>query len=166
MRRLVQIIIWICLINTVVIGQQNTSKTFEWTDNFFETGEKREIQLYLEFDGLCRVKPGYRFDLNRRTMDTILTFLNENPETRIEIGFHSDQRTQESYSRNITAMKAKCVKEELISQGVDADQVTCKGYGATKPIISKSEIQNMKKLGEKEFAYSKNRRIEILIIKD
>lgn len=155
-----------CFINTIVIGQQNRSRTFEWTDNSFEIGERREIQLYFEFDGSCTIRSGKRMDINKSTIDTILAFLKENPETRIEIGYHSDQRMPESYSRDATALQAKCVQEELISQGADASQITYRGYGATIPVISKSKIQSMKTPGEKELAYSKNRRIEVVIIRD
>jgi outer membrane protein OmpA-like peptidoglycan-associated protein len=43
--------------------------------------------------------------------------------------------------------------------------MTFKGYGESKPIISEKEIKKMKSEEEKEVAYRRNKRIEIIITK-
>jgi outer membrane protein OmpA-like peptidoglycan-associated protein len=146
----------------LAIGQENK---FEWQNLTFEIGQRREIKLKFDFDGLCTVRPCYKFAENALTIDTIVAFLNKNPNLQIEIRYHTNQRGKTEYNLKLSEKLAKGTKEELKIHGVAEERMTFKGYGESKPIISEKEIKKMKSEEEKEVANRRNKRIEIIITK-
>jgi len=54
--------------------------------------------------------------------------------------------------------------EFLVSNGIDANRLSYKGYGSSQTIISDIEIEKMQSDEEKEKAHQKNRRTVYKII--
>ncbi len=87
-------------------------------------------------------------------LNALLELLQLNKSLRIEISGHTDNRGSNSYNKNLSAKRAKAVKEYLTSKGIDANRLQSKGYGADKPIAP----------NETDKGRALNRRTEILIL--
>ncbi|HLT14397.1 MAG TPA: OmpA family protein [Marinobacter sp.] len=67
----------------------------------------------------------------------VADFMNEYPETSVEIAGHSDDRGEADYNRFLSQRRAEAVANRLTSVlGIDPDRVTAVGYGEAEPIAS------------------------------
>jgi outer membrane protein OmpA-like peptidoglycan-associated protein len=64
-------------------------------------------------------------------LDSLVTFLQENPKVKIEIGGHTDNVTKLS-----TLNMAKAVMNYLTSKGISPHRISARGYGSTRPFAS------------------------------
>ncbi|WP_111497027.1 OmpA family protein [Marinobacter bohaiensis] len=86
-------------------------------------------------------------DQLRRVAD----FLEEHPDTVVEVGGHTDNTGAASYNQTLSQRRAEAVADRLVETlGVDADRVSARGYGEAEPIADNSTAQ-----GRRE-----NRRVE------
>lgn len=88
-------------------------------------------------------------------LDKVVNFLKDNPTVEIELSGHTDNIGSDDYNLNLSQKRADAVKTYFVSKGVDAEKVTSKGYGKSKPIAS-----NMTDSGREQ-----NRRVEFTITK-
>ncbi len=89
-------------------------------------------------------------------LDAISATLQGNPDiTLVEIQGHADERGSAEYNLKLTDDRAHSVMKYLVDKGVDPSRLDAKGYGKTKPIDP----------GHSERAWSKNRRVEFVIMK-
>lgn len=70
----------------------------------------------------------------KAALDTVATILQEDPTVAFEVGGHTDNVGLERANWMLSEQRAKAVVDYLISQGVAADRLTPKGYGASRPI--------------------------------
>lgn len=118
------------------------------------------------------LKPIY-FDYNKfdiRTdaaieLNKVVKLMNENPSLVIELGSHTDSRGTDASNLVLSQKRARASANYIISQGISADRIYGKGYGEKKLKISDSEIQQAKKMDEKEKLHELNRRTEFIIVK-
>lgn len=99
-----------------------------------------------------------KYDLKEKSvteLQRIISFLKENPSTRIEISGHTDNVGAVAYNRQLSDKRAQAVYHYLVEKGVDPGKLTPKGYGPDKPIAS----------NETEAGRQMNRRIEFKIIR-
>ncbi|MCQ2058530.1 MAG: OmpA family protein [Bacteroidaceae bacterium] len=69
----------------------------------------------------------------------LVELLQNNPYVTIEIGAHTDCAGSEAYNENLSEKRAKNVVAFLISNGIEAERLTAKGYGESVPkIVTKS----------------------------
>ncbi|MBE0486722.1 OmpA family protein [Marinobacter sp.] len=67
----------------------------------------------------------------------VADFMNEFPETTVEIAGHSDSIGDAEYNRFLSQRRAEAVANRLTSVlGVDPDRVSAMGYGEAEPIAS------------------------------
>ncbi|MET4027316.1 OOP family OmpA-OmpF porin [Marinobacter sp. MBR-99] len=67
----------------------------------------------------------------------VADFMNEYPETTVEIAGHSDSIGDAEYNRFLSQRRAEAVANRLTSVlGVDPDRVSAVGYGEAEPIAS------------------------------
>ena len=112
------------------------------------------------------------FDLNQSKLREnskielleFVAFLRQNPKNKIELGGHTDSRGNSSDNLILSSERAKSVYEFLVSNGIDANRLSYKGYGSTQAIISDVEIEKINSDVEKEKAHQKNRRTVYKII--
>jgi OOP family OmpA-OmpF porin len=83
-------------------------------------------------------------------LDEAVAILKENPEINIEIDGHTDSTGPAAYNMTLSEERAKAVMKYLVDRGVNAERLTMKGFGLTKPAVS-----NDTKAGR-----AKNRRVE------
>jgi outer membrane protein OmpA-like peptidoglycan-associated protein len=90
------------------------------------------------------LKPGGYADLER-----IAQILNKYPQTRIEIGGHTDIQGPEEYNQKLSLERAASVQDVLVANGVAPNRMEIVGYGESRPISSD---------------HAMNRRVEVLIV--
>ncbi len=135
-------------------------ETFNWNDTVFYVGSKRKINVEwdLDYSGLRRT--------SLDTIKPVIEFMKKNPTIKIEVANHTDPQGSESHDQRLSEMRSLCIATYIISEGIDSLRVTPKGYGFSRPLpgCSKEEIDAMKTKQEKDSAYQKDRRTEIVII--
>jgi type IX secretion system PorP/SprF family membrane protein len=65
----------------------------------------------------------------RTELDNLVTIMKDNPNLKIEVAGHADQRGSESYNVWLSNKRSVAVRDYLISNGVGASQLEVKGYG-------------------------------------
>lgn len=88
-------------------------------------------------------------------LDMVVNFLNSNPNVRIELAGHTDNRGIHQDNVKLSFQRVNKVKEYLVSKGIDPKRISGRGYGGTKPIAS----------NDTEESRRKNRRVEFTIKK-
>lgn len=87
-------------------------------------------------------------------LDEIVKILKSNPNIRMEIGGHASAEGTFSYNQRISEDRARVVGGYLITQGIDPDRLSLKGYGMTRPVA-----RNVTPEGR-----ARNRRVQFTII--
>lgn len=92
-------------------------------------------------------------------LEAIRNFLVENDSLKFEVGVHRDTRGGDYYSCDLTASRAKAIKNYLIKNGIDQSRIEAKGYGASEPLISDADISALENNRDREEAHARNRRV-------
>jgi OOP family OmpA-OmpF porin len=107
-------------------------------------------KVYFEFNSAVIQKRSYDI------LDAVGSTLQGNPDiSLVEIQGHTDERGNDAYNLDLSNKRAASVRQYLIDKGVDGNRLTSQGYGETQPVDKHHN----------EKAYSKNRRVEFLILK-
>jgi OOP family OmpA-OmpF porin len=88
-------------------------------------------------------------------LDRLVPILQSAPQTRIEIGGHTDNTGDPGYNLDLSRRRATAVREYLVSKGVEERRLTAVGYGQERPTADNGTPQGR----------LKNRRIEFKIYK-
>ncbi|HEY3279550.1 MAG TPA: peptidoglycan-associated lipoprotein Pal [Gemmatimonadales bacterium] len=88
------------------------------------------------------------------TLDQKIAILQANPEARIRINGHCDERGSDEYNLALGNRRAQAAKQYLVSHGIDAGRIETQSWGEEKPLVD----------GHDESAWSQNRRDEFEII--
>ncbi|MGH7520457.1 MAG: peptidoglycan-associated lipoprotein Pal [Gemmatimonadales bacterium] len=98
------------------------------------------------------------FDLDRSNirpddmgaLDQKVAILQANPDLRIRIGGHCDERGSDEYNLALGNRRAQSTKQYLVSHGIDASRIETQSWGEERPQVD----------GHDESAWSQNRRAE------
>lgn len=90
----------------------------------------------------------------RSVLDSKLPLLRANPDVRIRIAGHTDDRGSDSYNITLGQRRAASAKAYLVSQGIAADRIDVVSFGEERPAAQ----------GANEQAWAQNRRDEFEII--
>ncbi len=88
-------------------------------------------------------------------MEEMYDFLRAYPQITVEIGGHTNNIPSHDYCDALSTARAKSVVDYLVNKGIPAEQLTFKGYGKRKPLVS-----NRSSAGRR-----KNQRVEIKVLK-
>jgi peptidoglycan-associated lipoprotein len=88
------------------------------------------------------------------TLDQKVAILQANPELRIRIGGHCDERGSDEYNLALGNRRAQAAKQYLVSHGIDGSRIETQSWGEERPLVD----------GHDESAWSQNRRDEFEII--
>jgi len=88
------------------------------------------------------------------TLDEVYDMLLRKPTTVIEVGGHTNNVPSDAYCDQLSTARAKSVADYLITKGISDAQVTYKGYGKRKPLVSNETAKGRKK----------NQRVEIKVL--
>jgi peptidoglycan-associated lipoprotein len=90
----------------------------------------------------------------RRILDSQAQWLTQNPNTRITIEGHCDERGTREYNLGLGDRRANAAKNYLAARGVSASRITTISYGKERPIA----------LGSDESSWAQNRRAVTIVI--
>jgi outer membrane protein OmpA-like peptidoglycan-associated protein len=114
--------------------------------------------IYFNFD-----KSNIRTDAQIE-LDKIVAFMNQYPDTKIEIGSHTDSRGNDGYNLALSERRAQSTRDYLIQMGIDRSRILAKGYGETKLTNNCGNvIENAVECLESQ--HDLNRRSEFIIVK-
>ncbi len=74
-------------------------------------------------------------------LDKLVVILNDNPELKIELSSHTDDRQTDAYNLNLSERRAKSAVKYIISQGVSGDRLVARGYGESKLLIPNAKTE-------------------------
>ncbi len=89
----------------------------------------------------------------KSSLSSLVTVLNQYPDTDIEIQGHTDSDGSNAYNQNLSEERAIAVSNHLITKGVTPSRITIIGFGEKLP-----KYEN-----ETEEGKATNRRVEFLI---
>ena len=107
-----------------------------------------------EFDDIHFEYDQYRvLDRDVGTLERIAAWLNENPDARLLIEGHCDERGTNEYNMALGEQRALATRRYLVGLGIDSGRLTTISYGEERPL----------ELGSTEAAWSKNRRAHFAV---
>jgi len=83
-------------------------------------------------------------------LDQKVAILQANPDLRIRVGGHCDERGSDEYNLALGNRRAQSAKQYLVSHGIDASRIETQSWGEERPAVD----------GHDEGAWSQNRRDE------
>lgn len=89
---------------------------------------------------------------DREVIDLHARYLAANPQQRVVLEGHADERGSREYNIGLGDRRAQSVRRLMEFQGVSPDQIRTVSYGEEKPAVE----------GHDEQAWSRNRRVEIV----
>ncbi len=95
-------------------------------------------------------------DLNmeaKRSLDKMITVLNDYPDTNIEVQGHTDSKGTDAYNEKLSRRRADAVSGYLRSKSIASSRLSTKAYGESAPKYS----------NDNEDGASQNRRVEFLV---
>jgi len=81
-------------------------------------------------------------------------YLASNPNARIRLEGHTDERGSREYNIGLGERRAQSVRQALLLQGASDGELSTVSYGEERPAVA----------GHDETAWSKNRRVEIVYL--
>lgn len=99
-----------------------------------------------------------KFDLLQESfkeLDELVSILKANGTLRIRVEGHTDNVGDFDKNLELSKKRAQAVKDYLLIKGIAKERVEIQGYGQTRPVAK----------GQSEEEKSKNRRVEIVILK-
>ncbi|MFC6096534.1 OmpA family protein [Flavobacterium qiangtangense] len=92
-------------------------------------------------------------------IEKIIDVMKQYPAMKVDIRSHTDSRASHAYNAKLSENRAKSTMEYMISQGIERNRLTAKGYGETKLL---NKCADGVQCSEEE--HQKNRRSEFIIL--
>jgi outer membrane protein OmpA-like peptidoglycan-associated protein len=89
-------------------------------------------------------------------LNTLLDYLNDNPDIRISIEGHTDDIGTEEYNLDLSINRAKSVYNWLVNNGIDSNRLRFIGFGKSRRLYNDTEDKHR----------ALNRRVEVQILKN
>ncbi len=86
-------------------------------------------------------------------LDRLVTFLNQNPDRKVEIEGHTDNVGSDDYNQGLSQSRADSVRSFLMQQGISSERIVASGKGEQRPVAD----------NESEGGRQQNRRVEVII---
>jgi len=91
---------------------------------------------------------------SEKELNLLVGFMKDNPDIKVEILGHTDDRGSATYNQKLSEDRAMAVTKYLQDKGISLDRLRYRGYGLTQPIAS----------NETEMGRQLNRRVEFRIV--
>ncbi len=92
----------------------------------------------------------------QRHIESVSAFLKQNPNRKVLIEGHTDNRGSEAYNLGLSQRRANSVRFALMQRGIASNRMLAKGFGKSRPMASNSS----------EIGRQQNRRVEITILNE
>jgi peptidoglycan-associated lipoprotein len=87
-------------------------------------------------------------DIDETTLEDVASWLRENPDSRMLIEGHCDERGTNEYNMALGEQRALAARRYLVGLGIDPNRLTTISYGEERPLV----------MGSNEAAWAQNRR--------
>ncbi|MBP7508017.1 MAG: OmpA family protein [Prolixibacteraceae bacterium] len=104
--------------------------------------------INFEFNSADLIESSHE-ELNR-----VIQLIKDNPEIKIEIMAHTDDKGTDKYNDVLADKRAKSVVDYLVSNGADGNRLIARGYGESMPLVPNDTEENR----------AINRRVEMKIL--
>ncbi len=103
------------------------------------------------------------YDLNKwnirldaaEVLDSLVMIMEDNPDIFIELGSHTDARADDQYNMELSFKRAQSAVDYIISQGVDGNRISARGYGESQLIVRNALTEEQ---------HQRNRRTEFKVL--
>ena len=95
-------------------------------------------------------------DLGRQDIDYNIQVINANPDVKIQLEGHCDERGTAEYNLALGQTRARAVQDILTSYGISSSRLSMISYGEEVPLDP----------GHTEAAFAKNRRVHFSAFRD
>ena len=114
-----------------------------------ETGRTITLNnIYFDYDSDEFVPRSFK------ELNTLVKILQENPQMRIEIRGHTDNKGNDEYNMTLSKSRAKAVVRYLTDNGIEDYRLDSWGFGSSQPVAA----------NDTEEGRQENRRVEFLIL--
>jgi len=153
----------VCKVTASALGYKDNSKLIKIGKPF--QGSVLKDTIYLEMivnEKIVLRNIYYDFDKwnilpeSANELDRLVSLMKENPEMKVELSAHTDERGSEKYNLKLSQLRAQAAVDYMILKGVDKMRITGKGYG-------ESQLINKCKGACTPAQHRENRRTEIFI---
>jgi outer membrane protein OmpA-like peptidoglycan-associated protein len=93
-------------------------------------------QIHFEFNK-DRIRPE-----SFPVLDAVVEVLSKNPDIRLEVQGHTDNKGTPFYNRDLSNRRSASVKKYLVAHGVTPDRLTSRGYGLDRPLVDNTTERN------------------------
>lgn len=87
-------------------------------------------EAYFDFDKIVIKPAGFVY------LDKVVSILKSRPELFVKIQGHTDSIGTKAYNATLSLERAEAVKNYLVDQGIDGNNLSCEGFGFSKPVES------------------------------
>lgn len=101
--------------------------------------------------GSAKIKPDIY-----ESLQSVIDVLRSNPDVRMEIQGHTDDRGNADYNRMLSDKRANAIRDFLIKYHIASERLAAKGYGEDQPVAP----------NDTEDGRSINRRVELMPLSD
>ncbi len=70
-------------------------------------------------------------------LESLLSYLEKNPQTRLRIIGHTDLHGSQEYNEKLSYRRAMSVKNYLVYHGIDKNRLEVEGAGFSRPVVAK-----------------------------
>ncbi len=113
-------------------------------------------------EGQAVVLSGVNFENGKATLtgpakiilDSVADAMKASPDTKVEIGGHTDNSGSDASNQSLSERRANAVKTYLVDRGVDAARMGTKGYGESQPLVANETPEGREQ----------NRRVEFKVV--
>lgn len=133
-------------------GVENTLDQCPQTPKGYKVDTKgcpKSVTLHINFSFASNVLPAS----SAKEIETLTTFLEENPASMVMIVGHTDNKGNNSRNQLLSEARAKALADKLVSNGIDMNRIKTSGKGKSNPITSNAT----------DAGRAQNRRIEVQI---
>lgn len=92
----------------------------------------------------------------RPILDSLTQIMRDNPEIYIELGSHTDSRSDDNYNLDLSQRRAQSAVRYIIDQGIKSSRITARGYGESQLLIKEAKTEE---------EHQQNRRTEFKVLK-
>lgn len=138
---------------TKLLDTHGETKTRELS---VETGHDIDFQLFrITRDEIVINNIYYDFDKwdlreeSKRELDKIVSILTENPEMKIQINSHTDDRGFDDYNQDLSQKRAESVVQYLIASGIEQSRLLSKGWGESKLLVASAQSEEEHQLNRR-----------------
>jgi len=90
---------------------------------------------------------------SQQTLNEATEVLKQYPDIRVEAAGHTDSIGSDAYNQGLSERRAQAVYDYLVSNGIDSNRLSVRGYGEASPIADNATREGRQR----------NRRTELVV---